>query len=230
MALVIVQKVTKQLTSGTTPTSTILFTTTPVVGNLIVAMSGSSGNTGVNTGWTAIDNTLGTNYRMISAYRVVLAGDTTTITPFTSGTANSYNATAWEVSGALSTGLINGHSVIVNVTTATVTVSSVTPTVANCLGLLFMATDNSPVPTVTTSPVGFISDALVGEPSGVLRQFVYSGHKALLVSGTAYAPAITWSQVDANGSDAAFVVIAPSPATPYTTNTPQNIFALGLFR
>ena len=228
MALAIVQKVTKQLTSGTTPTSTILLTTTPVVGNLLIAMSGSSGNSGVNTGWTTIDNTLGTNYRMISAYRLVLAGDTTTVTPFTSSTANSYNATAWEVSGASTASFINGHSVVVNVTTATVALPSVTPSVANCLGLVFTATDNQPTPTITTAPVGFASDFQVGEPSGVFRQFVYSGHKSSMVSGTAVAPTITWNQANTNGNDAAFVVIAPNLTL--VGNTPQNVFALGLFR
>lgn len=195
-----------QAVQNTNLSSSVTFTSTPTVGNLMVCFATNlSAAPTPNTGWTQIDTLSGVAHQTTTVYRVVQAGDLATETPVTGGGGSQVGC--WEVTGESSTAPIQVHSLAEGSSTnpPTVTTGSVTPTATNSLALV-AAVEFSNAYGVAPAPSGTTSDA--SETTQYSERLAHQG--TLTTSPTTWT--FTWPTASTSGTfaTAAAIVINPS--------------------
>ena len=200
MALAVAQSVAASVVNTVSVVSSIstTFGSVPVTGNLLVA-AGALGAAGLTTaaGWTAIDTTGSGTERGNSAYRVVLAGDTATVTPFTLNvaTVRAISLIVWEISGQAATAFINVHGVNIAsaglATQTTLSGPSLAPTVAGALALY--AIENQSTTASITTPTGYTLDGFTQATTGSPLNALGGYHNGATTSGTAENPVFNFT-------------------------------------
>ena len=216
MALALVQRV-ESFTNPAVGAMSSTFSSTPVVGNVLVAYAITAGDLGVNAGWTQIallTGTLSTGYGYGSAYRVVVAGDTATVSPFSkAATALETPYAVAEISGQAATAFIFAHAESTTATAGTSTIAGATPSSAGMLALSVAAgAKNTGTNETVSNDSSLVQDSYTISTTGsTFPECVYYGHKTQ-PSGTAFAPTFTW--LNTNNANVPptqlYVIIAPA--------------------
>lgn len=156
MAVAYVQSTSYNSGSGISATGTLVFTTTPTVGNLLVVGLGYAGPkhpSAAPSGWTLLDDLeAGTSAWLTTYYHVVGSSEANSYT-FTTTGGDYYGIVGYEISGQATTGFINQHAIIAGSASPTNT-PAVTPSVIGTLPLAFIAYNDGTAANATAATVG----------------------------------------------------------------------------
>jgi predicted RecA/RadA family phage recombinase len=202
--LSVVQSAKNGNDSGTTVT--LVYTTPPATGHLLVVGVGASSAITTPAGWTQIDASSLSGIVYAGTYFHVVGSSEANSYPFVQGTSGILSAVGYDVTGQSVASPVSQHSITTLTSSSSITSSGITPGVNGEKALSF-GMEDSASNSLSTVSTGWTIDQAA---SGHYRSTWGSSQTALTVgTGTAVANAFTWSGTAGNLISAA-ILIAPS--------------------
>jgi hypothetical protein len=203
-ALSVVQSTKNGNDNGTTVT--LVYTTPPAIGDLLVVGVGASSAIVIPAGWTQIDATSLSGIVFAGTYSHVVGSSEANSYSFVQGTSGILSAVGYDITGQSAVSPISQHSITTTNSISSITTAGLTPGVNGEKALSF-AMEDSASNSLSTVSGGWTIDQAA---SGHFRSTWSSSQTALTVGiTTAIANNFTWSGTAGN-LIAAAVLIAPS--------------------